>query len=163
MVSIASGIGMTAGGLAGSLSLPLLARRLSLTPLYLAIGIAGGLFTLSLLVLPQVPASFTVAIVGENVFESLAMSGILAITFETIGQGNPLSATIYSVLNAASTFPVAYMAAIDGHAFQWHGLVGTFGVDALAGIASCVALALMLKRMARKPAAIPRVTVSDHP
>lgn len=163
MVSIASGIGMTAGGLAGSLSLPLLARHVSLRPLYLGIGIAGGLFTLSLLLLPQVPATFAVAIVGENVFESLALTAILAITFETIGQGNPLSATIYSVLNAASTFPVAYMAAIDGHAFQWHGLVGTFGVDAIAGIASCLVLALMLKLVSDKRAAIPPATVSDRP
>ncbi|HEX7324516.1 MAG TPA: MFS transporter, partial [Rhodanobacteraceae bacterium] len=137
-VSIASGIGMTAGGLAGSLSLPLLARHLPLRPLYLGIGIAGGLFTLGLLLLPHAPATFAVAIVGENVFESLALTAILAISFETIGQGNPLAATIYSVLNAASTLPVDYMAAIDGHAFQWRGLPGAFGVDALAGIGSCL-------------------------
>lgn len=155
MVSIASGIGMTAGGLAGSLSLPLLAKYLPLRPLYLGIGIVGGLFTLGLLLLPQDPSSFVVAIVGENVFESLALTAILAISFETIGQANPLAATTYSILNAASTFPVDYMAAIDGHAFQWHGLAGAFGVDALAGIVSCVALVFLLKLVQAKPAVVP--------
>lgn len=154
-VSIAAGIGIPAGGILGSLCLPLLARRVRLRPLFLAVGMIGGLFTLGLLWLPHSPATFVVAIVGENVFESLAYAATFAISFETIGQGNPLSATIYSVLSAAATFPVDYMAAIDGHAFQWHGLAGAFGVDALAGIASCLALALMLKLVRAKPAAAP--------
>lgn len=158
MISIASGAGMTVGGIAGSLSLPLLARRLALRPLYLVIGVAGGLFTLSLLMMPRAPTTFAVAIVGENVFESLSLTAILAISFETIGQANPLAATTYAVLNAAATFPVDYMAALDGHAFQWHGLAGALGVDALAGMASCLLLALLLRRVSREAAVVPGPT-----
>ncbi|HEX7325542.1 MAG TPA: hypothetical protein VF292_09360, partial [Rhodanobacteraceae bacterium] len=63
--------------------------------------------------------------------------------------------TIYSVLNAASTLPVDYMAAIDGHAFQWRGLPGAFGVDALAGIGSCLVLAVLIKYVRATPPTAP--------
>jgi PAT family beta-lactamase induction signal transducer AmpG len=156
VVSLAGGAGMIAAAILGSLTLPLLARRVPLRPLYLAIGIAGGLFTLSLLLLPRAPVVFVVAILGENVFQSLAITAVTAISFETIGQGNPLSATIYSVLAAASSLSIDYMAAVDGHAYKWRGLVGALAMDAVAGIAACLVLALMLRRVAKmhaRPAA----------
>jgi hypothetical protein len=81
---------------------------------------------------------------------------VTAISFETIGQGNPLSATIYSVLAAASSLSIDYMAAVDGHAYKWRGLVGALAMDAVAGIAACLVLALMLRRVAKmhaRPAA----------
>lgn len=153
VVSVAGGAGTVVAGIAGSLILPLLAKRFPLRPLYLGIGVAGALFTLSLLLLPRSPVLYVVAIVGQNVFQSLALTGSFAITFETIGRGNPLAATVFSVLTAASNFPIVYMQAVDGHAYAWQGLAGSLAVDAVLGIVSCLLLALMLRWMRARTAA----------
>jgi PAT family beta-lactamase induction signal transducer AmpG len=149
LVSVAGGAGVAVAGVVGSLVFPLLARRtrLALRPLYLAIGIVGGLFTLSLLLLPRTPDVFVYSLLGENVFQSLALTGTFAISFETIGQNNPLAATTFSLLAAACNFPIVYMQIVDGRAYQWHGLAGSYLADAGLGIAACVLLALMLRRL----------------
>jgi PAT family beta-lactamase induction signal transducer AmpG len=166
VVSVAGGIGMIAAGIVGCLALPVLAKRLSLRPLYLTIGIVGGLFTLSLLLLPHTPAVFVLALLGENVFQSLALTGSTAITFETIGSDNPLAATTFSLLTAAAAFPIDYMVAVDGHAYAGYGLTGAFVADAGLGIASCLLLALMLsllRRAAKKPKGQGVVSVTPAP
>lgn len=151
-IAFAGGTGAIVAGVAGSLTLPRLARRAPLRPLYLGIGIVGSLFTLSLLLLPHDPATFVVAIIGENVFQSLAITCSFAIAFETIGADNPLAATIFAVLMAAGNFPIDYMVAVDGHAYAWHGLAGSFIVDAGLGIICCLLLVLLLRWMRLKPA-----------
>ncbi|MGH8291503.1 MAG: hypothetical protein ACREV7_21360 [Steroidobacteraceae bacterium] len=145
MVGLAGGAGLSVAGIAGSLVLPLLAKRMPLRPLYLTIGVVGGLFTLSLLLLPQTPAVFALAFLGEGLFQALAITGAVAITFETIGRNNPLAATTFSVLSAALNFPIDYMVAVDGHAYQWHGVAGSLIADAGLGIVSCLLLALLLR------------------
>lgn len=151
MTSVIAGAGLSASGVVGSLALPWLARRMSLRPLYLTIGIVGGLFTLGLLLLPRTPSVFTLAFLGEGLFQALAITCGVAITFATIGRDNPLAATTYSVLNAAFAFPIDYMVAVDGHAYDWHGVAGSFIADAGLGIASCLLLAAMLWWMRSKP------------
>jgi PAT family beta-lactamase induction signal transducer AmpG len=145
LLALAGGIGVAVAGVFGSLIFPLLARRVSLRPLYLAIGIVGAGFTLSLLLLPRTPTVFAIALIGENLFQALAFTGTFAIAFETIGQNNPLAATTFSVLSAACNLPVDYMQIIDGRAYSWHGVTGTFLADALIGIFACTLLALLLK------------------
>lgn len=140
VVSVAGGGGLIAAGVVGSLLLPLFAKRMPLRPLYLTIGVVGGLFTLSLLLLSRTPETFIIAILGENVFQSLALTGVTAITFETIGADNPLAATIYAVLAAAASLPITYMIAVDGRAFQAFSLPGSLIADAGLGILSCVLL-----------------------
>jgi MFS transporter, PAT family, beta-lactamase induction signal transducer AmpG len=151
LVAFAGGTGSSVANIAGCLVLPLLAKRVPLRPLYLAIGIVGGLCTLSLLLLPHTPSVFVLAFLGESWFQSLAITCSVAITFETIGRDNPLAATTFSVLSSALTFPIDYMIAVDGHAYAWHGLAGSFIADAGLGIASCLLLALMLRWMRLKP------------
>lgn len=151
VVGLAGGIGASVANVAGCLLLPRLAKRLSLRPLYLAIGITGGLFTLGLLLLPRTPVVFALAFLGEGWFQALAITCSVAITFETIGRDNPLAATIYAVLSAALNFPIDYMIAVDGHAYAWHGVAGSFIADAGLGIVSCLLLALMLRWMRLKP------------
>jgi MFS transporter, PAT family, beta-lactamase induction signal transducer AmpG len=145
LVSLAGGTGAGVANIAGCLVLPLLAKRVSLRPLYLVIGIVGGLFTLSLLLLPHTPGVFVLAFLGESLVQSLALTCMTAITFETIGRDNPLAATTFAVLTSASTFPIDYMIAVDGHAYAWHGVAGSFIADAGLGIASCLLLFVLLK------------------
>ncbi|MGH8111272.1 MAG: MFS transporter [Rhodanobacteraceae bacterium] len=149
--ALIAGVGLSAAAIVGCLVLPRLAKHMPLRPLYLAIGIVGALFTLSLLLLPRTPSVFAVAFLGEGLFQALALTCATAITFETIGRDNPLAATIFAVLFAASNFPIDYMVAVDGRAYAWHGVAGSFIADAGLGIASCLLLALMLRWMRLKP------------
>jgi MFS transporter, PAT family, beta-lactamase induction signal transducer AmpG len=150
MVSLVGGAGLSLAGIFGSLMFVPFAKLLPLRPLYLAIGAAGAIFTTSLLLLHHTPATFGVAMVGENIFQALAYTGITAISFETIGRNNPLAATQYSLFNAASLVPIIYMQVIDGRAYSWHGVTGSFLADALFGLLACALLGLML-RLVRTP------------
>ncbi len=150
IVSVVGGAGLSLAGIFGSLLFTPFAKLLRLRPLYLCIGAVGALFTSSLLLLHHTPATFVLALVGENVFQALAYTGITAISFETIGRDNPLAATLYSLFSAASIIPIMYMQVIDGRAYSWHGVTGSFLADALIGILACVLLALML-RLVRRP------------
>ncbi len=150
-VSLCAGIGSAMAGIVGSLFIPPLARKAALRPLYLGIGIAGGLFTLSLLLLPRRPWSFAVAITGENVLQAMAFSAANAITFETIGPGNPLAATTFTVLLAASNLAIVYMSLIDGWGYSWRGITGSYITDAGVSIIVCLLLALGLRRLRSSP------------
>jgi PAT family beta-lactamase induction signal transducer AmpG len=149
VIALSGGVGVILAGVVGSLVFPLLAKRVALRPLYLCIGVVGALFTLGLLLLPHTPAVFAVAFIGENLFQALAITGTFAIGFETIGQNNPLAATTFSVLGAACNLPIVYMEIIDGHAYGWHGVAGSFIVDAGLGLLACTLLALVLRRFGR--------------
>jgi PAT family beta-lactamase induction signal transducer AmpG len=134
---------------AGSLLIPTLARYVALRPLYLLIGSVGALFTLSLIVLPHGPATFALAVVGENLFASAALAAATAIIFDTIGKDNPLAATQFSVLNATVQLPSTYMQAIDGIGYGRGGLTGTLLTDAVISLVTCGVLALALSLMHR--------------
>jgi PAT family beta-lactamase induction signal transducer AmpG len=149
VIALSGGVGVILAGVVGSLVFPLLAKRVALRPLYLCIGVVGALFTLGLLLLPHTPTVFAVAFIGENLFQALAITGTFAIGFETIGQNNPLAATTFSVLGAACNLPIVYMEIIDGHAYGWHGVAGSFIVDAGLGLLACTLLALVLRRFGR--------------
>lgn len=150
MVSVIGGAGLSLAGIFGSLLFVPFAKLLPLRPLYLAIGAAGALFTASLLLLQHTPSTFAIALIGENVFQALAYTGITAISFETIGRNNPLAATQYSLFNAASLIPLVCMQVVDGHAYSWHGVTGSFLADAAIGLIACALLGLLL-RLVRTP------------
>ncbi|HEX4756384.1 MAG TPA: MFS transporter [Terracidiphilus sp.] len=147
MVSFAGGAGAFFPGLAGCLVFPFVAKRLPLRLLYLANGMVGGLFTLSLIVLPHAPWSFVLALLGEFLFQAGAYCIQLGIVFETIGQNNPLAATTFAFLTAATNIPVTYMMVADGRGYSMGGAVGSFATDAGIGIASCLLLGLLLSRL----------------
>ncbi len=157
MVGLLAGSGSAVAGVVGSLLLPPLAKKLALRPLYLGIGLAGALFTSMLLLLPHTPSTFAIAITGENAFQSLAFAAANAITFETIGPKNPLAATQFSVLLGVTNFPITYMGFVDGRAYAWGGVRGSFLVDAGVSIAVCLLLAWGLRRlrMGSPPRALP--------
>ncbi len=159
MVSLFAGVGSAIAGVAASLLLPPLARRLALRPLYLAIGIAGALFTLSLLLLPHTPSTFAIAITGQNGFQALSYAAATAIAFETIGPANPLAATQFSLLMAASNLPISLMGFIDGRAYTWRGVTGSFAADAGISLIVCflllAALMILRRNVAVRATAVP--------
>ena len=139
-VSLINGIGVTFAGIAASLLGGPLCARVPLRRLYLSVGIVGGMFTLSLLLLPHNPAAFTFATLGQNAFQALAFTVSTALALRTVGHGNALAATQYSILTCATNLPLFYMQFIDSHAYTLHGLAGAFTTDAGISIVVCAFL-----------------------
>ena len=130
--------------------MPVFAKKMRLRPLYLMTGVVGALFTTGLLLLPRSPGSFTLAVVGENVFQSLAITCSIAISFETIGRNNPLAATNFAIFAAAYNVPITYMLVVDGWGYGRAGVTGAFAADAGVGVAACALMGLMLLWVNRK-------------
>ncbi len=149
-VGLVGGAGVAAGGVAGCLLFPLLRRLLPLRPLYLAIGFVGALVTLGFVLLPATPASYAVVLIGENLFQSMAVTTSIAITLDIIGRDNPLASTTFCFVASAYGVPISYMLYVDAFGFARHGIAGSFVADALAGIAAAVLLAIMLGVLARR-------------
>lgn len=147
--SLLAGTGVAIAGILASLVAGPLCARLPLRRLYLAIGILGGLFTLSLILLPHIPAVFGLAMLGENIFQSAAFTVSTALALRTVGHGNPIAATEYGVLICAVNVPLIYMQFIDARAFTLHGLNGVFTMDAAVSIAVCLALLTLLLHLRR--------------
>jgi len=144
IVSLAGGGGAFISGLLGCLLFPLIARGRRLRLLYLVNGIVGSLFTLSLIVLPHVPWTFGLALLGEFLFQAGSYCIQIGIVFETIGKDNPLAATTFAFLTAATNIPVTYMMVADGRGYAMSGLAGSFSIDAAVSIAACILLGLFL-------------------
>jgi MFS transporter, PAT family, beta-lactamase induction signal transducer AmpG len=139
-VGLVGGTGVLLGGVSGCFVFQLLDRWMPLRFLYLAIGAAGAIFTLVLIALPRTPAIFAVALIGENVFQALAITASIAIAFETIGRGNPLAATTYCLMISAANIPISYMLFVDGAGYAWRGVAGSYATD--AGVSLCASALL---------------------
>lgn len=145
-VSLAGGVGAFIPGILGCFVFPPIARRLPLRFFYLANGILGSLFTLSLILLPHLTWTYALALFGEYLFQAVAFSIQIGIVFEAIGTNNPLAATTFAFLTSATNVPVTYMALADGHAYSFAGIAGTLVTDASIGIATCVLAGILLAR-----------------
>jgi PAT family beta-lactamase induction signal transducer AmpG len=158
-VSLVGGGGVLLGGTAGCLFFRLVDRLLPLRFLYLAIGVAGSLLTLALMLLPRTPSVFAVAFFAENAFQGLAITTTVAIAFETIGRRNPLAATTFCLLLSVSNIPITYMLFVDGFGYAWQGVAGSFAADASLGILASILLgALLVWVTPRRPLAPAAVT-----
>jgi PAT family beta-lactamase induction signal transducer AmpG len=151
-VGLIGGAGVLVAGVVGSLIFPLIDRLLPLRYLFLAVGVVGAAFTLILLLLPRTPITFAAALIGENVFQSLAFTVSTAITFDTIGRRNPLAATTYGLMMSAFNIPNTYMVMVDGWGYSWHGVAGSYAVDAGLSLLACGLLALCMAHVARRGA-----------
>ncbi len=149
-VGLVGGLGVAAGGVAGCLVFPAISRLLPLRMLYLAVGIAGGLCTLGLILLPHRPASYAITLITENLFQSLAITIATAIIFETIGANNPLASTTFCFTTSAFMVPITYMLYVDAFGFARGGIAGSLAADAITGILASVVLGAMLVWLARK-------------
>jgi MFS transporter, PAT family, beta-lactamase induction signal transducer AmpG len=143
-VGLVGGTGVLLGGIGGCLVFRLIDRLLPLRFLYLCVAALGALYTLALILLPHTPAAFAVALIGENVFQALAITVSVAIAFDTIGRSNPLAATTYSLLISAANVPITYMLFIDGSGYARNGLAGSYVADAGVSLLACVLLAALL-------------------
>ena len=149
-ISIAGGIGAFIPGIVGCALFPIIARRLPLRLFYLANGIVGSIFTLSLIILPHSTGTFAMALFGEFLFQAVSFSVQIGIVFEVIGPDNPLAATTFSFLTAATNIPVTYMMVADGHGYSARGIAGSFGLDASISIGACFLAGLLLSKFDRR-------------
>jgi PAT family beta-lactamase induction signal transducer AmpG len=145
LAGLIGGTGVCVAGVVGSLMAPRLGAGLRPRVLYLAVGLTGAAFSLALIGLPRTPAMFGAALLGENIFQAAAFAVSNVIALNSLGEDNPLAATQFGLLFAASAVPLTYMQLIDGAAFTAHGLNGGLIVDAAVTAAACVLLAVVLR------------------
>lgn len=144
------GAGVAIAGVAGCFVFALINHLLPLRYLYLAIGVTGACFTLTLMLLPLSPATFALALIGENVFQSIAITAAIAIAFETIGPRNPLAATTFCLMISAANIANTYMLMVDGWGYSLHGVMGSYTVDAGVSLVTVALLASLLYYLSRE-------------
>jgi len=149
-VGLVGGGGVLLGGIAGCLIFPIIDRLLPVKLLYVAIGVVGSLFTLALILLPHNPSTFAIALIGENVFQALAITASTAIAFETIGRSNPLAATVFCLMVSAFNVPLSYMLFIDEAGYARAGVIGSYAADAGLSLIVSLALAAFLIWLSRR-------------
>ncbi len=153
-VGLVGGIGVAAGGIVGCLIFPALARLMPMRPLYLTVGAIGAVCTLGLILLPRTPASYAIVLITENLFQSLAITTSIAVTFETIGRDNPLASTTFCFVTSAYSLPISYMLYVDAFGFAHGGITGSLAIDAITGILASVLLGAMLLWLSRRDKAL---------
>ena len=152
MVGLIGGAGVAVAGVFGALIVPQLTKHMSPVVIYLLVGFVGACFTLSLIPAPRDSMVFGLAMLGQNVFQAAAFAAANAISLRAIGHDNPLAATQFGVLIGATQVPLTYMQMIDGRAYGFGGVAGTFAADALIGGAACLILGAFYWRSRLKPA-----------
>jgi MFS transporter, PAT family, beta-lactamase induction signal transducer AmpG len=141
LVDVANGVGATVIGFVASLAARLLLKRLPAPLLYLGIGVIGAAFTLSLLALARTPTTYLMAVVGENMAQSIAQVSQNAIVFRSIPEGSPLASSQFGLLSTALVIPYAYMQMLDGYGYKLAGgVAGSFAMDAVVSLAACILL-----------------------
>ena len=149
-VSLAGGAGTFVPGLLGCSLFPVIARRLRLRSFYFANGIMGCLFTLSLVILPHVTFTFALAVFGQYLFQAVSFAIQIGIIFEAIGPDNPLAATTFAFLAAATNVPMTYLMFIAGRTYSAAGIRGMLLTDAAVGILACTVAAIVLAKFDSK-------------
>ncbi|HEY3799784.1 MAG TPA: MFS transporter [Caulobacteraceae bacterium] len=144
LAGLIGGGGVVVAGVVGSMLTPAFNARLRPRVLYLAIGLVGAGFSFALIGLPRTPVLFGAALLGENLFQAAAFAISNVIALNTLAEDNPLAATQFGLLFAASAVPLTYMQLIDGAAFTARGLNGGLFVDAAMTAGACALLALVL-------------------
>ena len=154
MVGLIGGVGVTIAGVVGSLIIPPISRRVPPRMLYLLVGIVGAGFSLVCAALPRTMIVFGVAFLGENVFQAAAFAVGNLIALRVASESPALAATGYGLLIAATTVPITYMQIVDGRAYDFGGVTGSFLADALVSGGACILLAAILAVWRRRIPAV---------
>jgi PAT family beta-lactamase induction signal transducer AmpG len=94
-----------------------------------------------LLALPHSPATYLLAVLGENAAQSIAQVSQNAIIFRSIREGSPLASSQFGLLSTAFGVPYAYMQGLDGFGYKLAGgVTGSFTMDGLVSLAACALL-----------------------
>ena len=150
LIDVANGIGATIIGFIASLAARLLLKWIPAPLAYLGIGVVGAVFTLSLLALARTPATYLMAVIGENAAQSIAQVSQNAIVFRSIREGSPLASSQFGLLSTALVVPYAYMQMLDGYGYKLAGRVdGSFLMDAGLSLAACLLLAIPVTKWLR--------------
>jgi PAT family beta-lactamase induction signal transducer AmpG len=141
IVDAANGFGATVAGMGAALIARWLLRHVHAPMLYLGIGMVGALFTALVIGMPHTPLFYLVAVIGENMSQSIAQVSQNAILFGSIRRGSPIAASQFGLLTTAALLPYTYMLALDGYGYHLAGNVaGSFWMDAGLSLAACVLL-----------------------
>jgi MFS transporter, PAT family, beta-lactamase induction signal transducer AmpG len=143
-VGVVCGAGVAVAGVLGGLVVPPLAVRWPAEKLFPIVGVVGAVFSLSLILAPRTPIWFAIADFGQNGLWTASYSLIAVIALRANGENNPLAATQFALLSAASGVPLTYMQIIDGHAYGAGGLAASYVADAGLSLLACAALAMLL-------------------
>ena len=160
-VGAVGGGGVFLGGIVGCLLFRAIDRLLPLRYLYLTIGIAGGVFTLCLTLLPHTPGAFAVALIGENVFQALAITASTAIAFSTIGRSNSFAATTFCLMVSAFNVPISYMLVVDGFGYARGNIAGAYIADAVFSLISAGLLGTMLIWLSTQKRQVPATRIES--
>jgi hypothetical protein len=87
------------------------------------------------------------SVFAPNVFQSAAITAAIAVSFDTIGERNPLSATTFCLMVSVMNLPNTYMIIVDGWGHAWRGVSGSYVFDACASLAACALLAMLLMKI----------------
>jgi PAT family beta-lactamase induction signal transducer AmpG len=150
LVGVVFGAGIAVAGVAGSLAVPLLARRAPPLWVYIGVGATGASLTLLNLVLPHTTPVFIWAAITQNVWQAAALSLVSAIALQSIGKDNPVAATQFGLLQGAAAAPITYMQWLDGHAYGAAKLTGMYLTDGGLGMIACVSMAAMFAWVGRR-------------
>ena len=156
-IGVAGGTGVIVGGMLGCFSFRFIKRALPLGFLYIGIGGLGSMFTLALTLLPRTPETFACALIGENIFQALAITCSVAIAFQTMGDHDPLASTIFCVMMSAFNIPIIYMLFVDAASYERYGVTGSFVVDSGVSMIAALTLAAVFLLIAGQRGMTPRL------
>ena len=120
LVAIVTGV---LGGLAaafGALVAGYILDRMEKKTAYCLFGIAVGLVTVIMALLPHVPAAFAAGTLAYQVFVGCGYAGYSAIVLEAIGRKS--AATNFNLMAALSNMPIAFMTSFDGWTHDRYGV-----------------------------------------
>jgi len=150
LVDTANGFGSTVAGMAAALLARWILRFVHAPLLYLGIGTVGALFTALVIAMPHTPVVYLIAVIGENVAQSIAQVSQNAIQFGSIRRGSPIAASQFGLLTTAALLPYSYMLALDGYGYHLVGNVaGSFWMDAGVSLVACAILLVPVLRWMR--------------
>lgn len=159
LIDTANGVGSTIAGVASAMLARVLLRFVHAPLLYLGVGIAGAAFTAIIVGLPHTPFVYVVAVIGENVAQSIAQVSQNAIQFGSIRRDSPIAASQFGLLTTAALLPYTYMQALDGYGYHLLGNVaGSFWMDAGVSLVACLLLLVPVLHWMRSG----QLTAPDH-